>query len=109
MVIVLVLAAAGRATSFVSSLVPMDASRAWAHARGTMPMTPALVLRPSGRAAGSTVMMAKKFDKKYDDAFDDFRTSGRCAFTAPVSSRHHGEWPVPWWPRQRRSVTPFCD
>ena len=22
-------------------------------------------------------MMAKKFDKKYDDAFDDFRTSGR--------------------------------
>jgi len=38
---------------------------------------PAAVSLPRRRLpAAPTTMMAKKFDKKYDDAFDDFRTSG---------------------------------
>eukprot|EP00802_Teleaulax_amphioxeia_P015142 Tamp_15225.p1 GENE.Tamp_15225~~Tamp_15225.p1 ORF type:complete len:307 (+),score=58.71 Tamp_15225:43-921(+) len=32
--------------------------------------------RPSLPAPARTALFAKKFDKKYDDAFDDFRTSG---------------------------------
>ena len=63
----------GGATRLLRALLP-PAARAAVGARRPSTLTP-----PPG-----TALQAKKFDKKYDDAFDDFRTSGRyavsCAF-----------------------------
>jgi hypothetical protein len=57
-------------------------------------------------------MMAKKFDKKYDDAFDDFRTSGRSDL-GPRMSRGRACVPIPalscdgsTWCCQRTSAAP---
>ena len=45
--------------------------------RGAEDLSPAQRPWQRGTGAVRSSMLAKKFDKKYDDAFDDFRTSGR--------------------------------
>ncbi len=51
-----------------------------------------------------TALQAKKFDKKYDDAFDDFRTSGRCTDLCAFPLCDGGGGQHPWsgsWSRGR--------
>jgi len=79
----------GGATRLLRALLP-PAARAAVGARRPSTLTP-----PPG-----TALQAKKFDKKYDDAFDDFRTSGRyavsCAFPLcdGVAVRRGRPWSV---------------